>query len=103
MKTNNQIAGECSWCRSELNATVYGLGASYSEPIQSDDTFYEVRLPKSDRHIHGAVVHQGSRAFNEGYHLLFAACSGTCVEDLNAALACEGSRFEKRAPMNTDS
>lgn len=102
MKTDEQIAGECCWCGLALSETVYGLGSSYSEFSPSNDTFQQVVLPKSDRSIHGAVLREGSRAFNEGYHLIFATCSASCAQGLNEALAREEVRFKKRATMNTD-
>ena len=100
MKTDKQISGECCWCGLALSGTVHGIGSSYSESIRSNGPFQEVLLPESDRLIHGAVLQEGSRAFNEGYHLLFATCSDVCVRNLNEALIREVPRFEKRATMN---
>lgn len=98
VKTNDQIAGECAWCGSALNESVHGIGASFSEPLDSPEPFTRVYLA-AGRTVFGAVLRRGSRAYNEGYRLIFAACSETCAEGLQQALGQEQNRFPKRTAL----
>ena len=95
MKTNEEIAGECAWCGGALNATVHGVGSSDSEPAGSGEVFVPVRFARSNRSLFAAPVRQGSRAYNEGYRLIFASCSDGCARQLDTALADEEGRFVK--------
>ena len=94
--TNDEIAAECSWCRKALNETIHGVGSSYSQPFSSEDVFLEVPVARSDHPLYAAAIQQGSRAYNEGYRLIFASCSEDCAQRLDAALAVEEDRFIKR-------
>jgi len=96
VKTNEQIAGECAWCGGTLNETVHGVGASDSEPANTEEVFVQVPLRGSNRSLFAAPVRRGSRSYNEGYRLIFASCSEACAERLAEALTNEGDRFAKR-------
>ena len=99
VKSTEQIAGECTWCESPLGESVHGIGSSYSELITSSKTFIPVSLTRSDRSLLGAVLRNGSRAYNEGYRLIFGACSDACADGIEKALAAEGTRFLKRTKL----
>ncbi|HIE64747.1 MAG: hypothetical protein ABGX83_07905 [Nitrospira sp.] len=103
MQKEEQISGECCWCKQTLSTTIYGIGSSYSETVPSGETFHEVPLPKSDRSIYGAILNKRSQAFTAGFHLMFATCSEACTQELNKALTLEKSRFPRRTPLNVDS
>ena len=102
MKTNEQIAGECAWCGGALNEVVHGVGSSDSEPVKAAEGFVEVPLLRSDRSLFAAPIHQGSRAYGEGYRLIFAACSDACARRLGEALANEKGRFAKCAMLKPE-
>lgn len=102
MQKKEQISSECCWCKQTLNATIYGIGASYSETIPPGETFLEISLPKSERSIYAAILNKRSQAFTQGFHLMFAACSEDCTQELDKALFLENSRFPRRAPMNAE-
>ena len=99
MKSNEQIARECALCESPLSESVHGIGSSYSEPISSSETFIPIPLARSDRPLLGAVLRHGSRAYNEGYRLIFGACSNACADSIEKTLAAEGTRFLKRTKL----
>lgn len=99
MKSMEQLSGECAWCESPLGKSVHGIGSSYSAPITSSETFIPVSLSRSDRALPGAVIRKGSRAYNEGYRLIFGACSDACTDEIEKALAVERDRFIKRTKL----
>ena len=99
MKSAEQIAGECAWCKSPLGESVHGIGSSYSEPISSSETFIPVSLTQSDRSLFGAVLRDGSHTYNQGYRLIFGACSDACADGIEKALAADGTRFLKRTKL----
>ena len=86
-------------CESPLGESVHGIGSSYSEPISSSESFIPVSLARSDRPLLGAVLRHGSRAYNEGYRLIFGACSNACADTLEKTLAAEEARFSKRTKL----
>ena len=100
MKKVEQISGECSWCENPLSETVHGIGSSYSEDIPPENTFHQVALSASGKNLYGAVITGKSKAFPEGFRLIFASCSETCADEINQALALEKSLFEIRATLN---
>jgi len=100
VKKSEQIAGECAWCGGALNETVYGVGASYSEPYKTGEVFVQVPLSHSNRSLFAAPLRLNSRAYNEGYRLIFASCSDACAQQLYKALAHEEGRFVKRTMLS---
>ncbi len=102
MKTNEQIAGECAWCGGVLNEVVHGIGSSDSEPVKTSEVFVEVPLVRSNRSLFAAPVSRGSRAYGDGYRLIFASCSDDCARRLGEALADEKGRFAKCAMLKPE-
>ncbi|HEY5649638.1 MAG TPA: hypothetical protein VIU33_09065 [Nitrospiria bacterium] len=102
MKTQDQISGECTWCESALTEAIHGVGSSYTEAIPPDEVFHRVELPKSSRSLYGAVVKPGSRAFPEGFRLIFASCSDRCAGEIEKSLASEPERFEIRTRLSPE-
>jgi len=102
VKTNEEIAGECAWCGGPLNETIHGVGSSDSEPVKTTDLFIPVSLARSNRDLFAAPVRQGSRAYGEGYRLIFASCSDACARRLGEALANEGGRFAQCAMLKPE-
>ncbi|MBI3995885.1 MAG: hypothetical protein HY349_07915 [Nitrospirae bacterium] len=102
MKTNEQIAGECAWCGGALNKTVHGVGASDSEPVRTGEVFVEVSFMRSNRSLFAARIQPGSRAYGEGYRLIFASCSDACARRLGEVLANENGRFAKCAMLKPE-
>jgi hypothetical protein len=102
VKTNEQIAGECAWCGGALNEVVHGIGSSDSEPVKTGEVFVEVPLRRSNRSLFAAPVRLGSRAYNEGYRLIFASCSDACARRLGEALINENGRFAKCAMLKPE-
>ena len=99
VKSTEQIAGECAWCKSPLGESVHGIGSSYSETISSSETFIPVSLTSPDRSLLGAVLRQGTRAYNEGYRIIFGACSDACADGIEKALAADETRFLRRTKL----
>lgn len=99
MKTQDQISGECAWCEKPLSETVHGIGSSYSENIPHDDTFHQVPLRASGKSLYGAVIRGNSKAFPEGFRLIFASCSDSCAEEIDRALSAEKPLFEIRTKL----
>jgi len=102
VKTNEQIAGECAWCGGPLNETIHGIGSSDSEPVKTPELFVQVSLARSNRDLFAAPIQEGSKAYAEGYRLIFASCSDACARLLGEALANEKGRFAKCAMLKPE-
>jgi hypothetical protein len=85
-----------------LSEVIHGVGSSYSEPVKAAEGFVEVPLLRSDRSLFAASLRQGSRAYGDGYRLIFASCSDACARRLGEALANEEGRFVKCAMLKPE-
>ncbi len=99
MKEADQISGECAWCEKPLSEQVHGIGSSYSKDIPQEDTFHQVDLSASGKSLYGAVIRGQSKAFPEGFRLIFASCSESCADEIDRALSSEKPQFELRTRL----
>ena len=81
----------CAWCRTEIedNQEVFGFGVRLGGMKLLDaDTgeMIEFPIPHRSKVAEAAVVAEDSAAKQDGWDLLFMACSQACAEELQTAI-----------------
>ena len=95
-KKQRKLMNTCAWCQKNIpdNIEVFGMGAKIRQGInlkQKEGQFLKLSL-MDDRTIHAFVATDGSKAKENGYDLMFMACSEECAKDMRNALQ-EGIDF----------
>jgi len=80
----------CAWCKKNIpdNVEVFGMGAKIRQGINlkhKEGQYLKLSL-LNDRTVHGFVTTEGSDAKEDGYDLMFMACSEECANDMRNAL-----------------
>ena len=80
----------CTWCKKNIpdNIEVFGMGAKIRQGInlkRKEGKLLKLSL-LNDKTIHAFVAIDGSKAKQDGYDLMFMACSEECANDMSNAL-----------------
>jgi len=99
---NNQLRENlfhtCTWCLNTIpeGEELFAFGVKASEAIdltEKEGEFVSLTLALKDKTIIALVTTQNSEAKEQGFDLIFLACSQGCAEDLKDALEMERDVF----------
>ena len=91
------IGEKCAWCSGALvdpHMLCAELPKGY--PIKPDWILLPVELQKLKRVVHAIVLQPGSPGKQEGFDVVFGACSDQCAAKLRAAIEEDAPGFELR-------
>jgi hypothetical protein len=99
-KLMERLLRTCAWCTQIIpdDSEVFGFGAKARPGIDLSDKegqFVSLDLALAEKTVFALVPTSTSQAKEEGYDLVFLACSQDCAESLKDALEFEKDVYEE--------